>query len=231
MTALMIIGCILLFFIFLLSLKATITIAYADELTLSVRVLCFKLQLFPKKEKKGPRSMSKKKAERIREKARKKAKKKREAALAKEEEKKKKKEAAKTKPKKSMAEILDTMTMIRSIVAEVIRRFFKHLRIDVARVHVKVATGDAATTAVAYGAACTALNVLLPVLSEVKNFSLPSEKDFSVEPDFLGDTPTLDVKLSFSLRVWHVLHVAFGALRKFLAHRAKAATNENHKYQ
>lgn len=230
MTALIIIGCILLFFVFLLSLKATITIAYADEVTLSVRVLCFKIKLLPKKEKKGPHSMSRRKAARIRAKARKKAQKKREAALAKEEAKKQKKQAAKAKPKKSMSEILDTISLIRGIAAEVIRRFFKHLRIDVARVKVKVATGDAATTAIAYGAACTALNVLLPVLYEVKNFSLPKEQDFSVEPDFLGDTPELDVKLSFSLRVWHVFHVAFGALGKFLKHKAKGATESGHKY-
>ena len=234
MTALIIIGCILLFFVFLLSLKATITIAYSDELTLKVRVLGISIRILPKKEKKGPRSMSKKKAERIREKARKKAKKKREAALAKEEEKKRRKEEARGKKKKSMSEILDTLTMVRSIASEVIRRFFRHLRIDVARVHVKVATGDAATTAVAYGAACTALNILLPVLSEVKNFSLPDEKDFSVEPDFLGDTPTLDVKISFSLRVWHVFHVGLGALSKYLGHQAKSQTpptSANHKYK
>ncbi|MBQ2999094.1 MAG: DUF2953 domain-containing protein [Clostridia bacterium] len=99
-----------------------------------------------------------------------------------------------------------------------------------ARVKIKVATGDAATTAVAYGAACTALNILLPVLAEVKNFSLPREKDFSVEPDFLGETPELDVKLSFSLRVWHVFSVALGALKKFLAHKAKSANQTGHKY-
>ena len=113
MTALIIIGAILLFFVFLLSLKATVTIAYADELTLSVRVLFLTIRLLPKKEKKGPRSMSRRKAERLRRKARKKAQKKREAALAKEEEKRKRKEAAKGKPKKSMSEILDTVTMIR----------------------------------------------------------------------------------------------------------------------
>ena len=230
MTALIIIGAILLFFVFLLSLKATITIAYTDEVTLSVRVLFLKIKILPKKEKKGPRSMSRRKAERIRAKARKKAQKKRDAALAKAEAKKQKKEAAKGKPKKSMSEILDSVSMIRGIAAEVIRRFFKHLRIDVARVKIKVATGDAATTAVAYGAACTALNILLPVLSEVKNFSLPREKDFSVEPDFLGETPELDVKLSFSLRVWHVFSVALGALKKFLAHKAKSANQSGHKY-
>lgn len=230
MTALIIIGCILLFFVFLLSLKATITIAYTDEVTLTVRVLFLKIKILPKKEKKGPRSMSRRKAERIRAKARKKAQKKRDAAKAKAEAKKQKKAEAKNKPKKSMSEILDTVTMIRGIAAEVIRRFFKHLRIDVARVKIKVATGDAATTAVAYGAACTALNILLPVLSEVKNFSLPREKDFSVEPDFLGETPELDVKLSFSLRVWHVFSVGFGALKKFLAHKAKSANQTGHKY-
>ncbi len=235
MTALMIIGCILLFFVFLLSLKATITIAYADEVTLSVRVLFLKIKILPKKEKKkGSHSMSPKKAQKIRAKARKKAQKKREAALAKAEAKKQKKEAAKKKPKKSMREILDIISMVRSIAAEVIRRFFKHLRIDVARVRVKVATGDAATTAVAYGAACTALNILLPVLCEVKNFSMPHEKDFSVEADFLGDTPTLDVKISFSLRVWHLFSVAFGALGKFLKHLMKKSPNQNqvnHKYK
>jgi hypothetical protein len=83
MTALIIIGCILLFFVFLLSLKATITIAYTDEVTLTVRVLFLKIKILPKKEKKGPRSMSRRKAERIRAKARKKAQKKRDAAKAK----------------------------------------------------------------------------------------------------------------------------------------------------
>ena len=231
MTALIIIGCILLFFIFLLSLKATITIAYAEEVTLSVWVLCFKIKILPKKEKKkGARSMSAKKAAKIRAKARKKAQKKRDKARLKAEAKKQKKAAAKQKPKKSMSEILDIITMIRSIAAEVIRRFCKHLRIDFARVRVKVATGDAATTAIAYGVACTALNILLPVLCEVKNFSMPREKDFSVEADFLGDTPTLDVKLSFSLRVWHVFSFAFGALGKFLGHQFKKSSTSNHKY-
>ena len=232
MIALIILGCIVLFFAFLLSLKATVTIAYSDDdLTLTLRVLGIRIRLFPRKQKRGPRSMSKKKAERIRLKEKKRAQKRREAARAKAEEKKRRKEAAKArKKKKSMSEILDTLHLVRSIAGEVIRRFFRHLRIDVARVHIKVATGDAATTAVAYGAACTALNMLLPVLSDVKNFSMPSEKDFSVEADFLGDTPTLDVKLSFSLRVWHVFSIALGALKKFLAHKAKNANQTGHKY-
>ena len=55
MTALIVIGCILLFFIFLLSLKAKITVAYAGDVSLRVKVLFFNIRILPsKKKKKGP---------------------------------------------------------------------------------------------------------------------------------------------------------------------------------
>ena len=120
-----------------------------------------------------------------------------------------------------MSEILDMISLIRELVAVVIRRFFGHLRIRVARLKLVVATPDAATTAIAYGAACTALNLLIPTLSEVKNFKLPAEDEFGVVCDFTADTPSFDVKLSFSLRVWHLFHVAFGALGRFISHKLR----------
>ena len=149
MTALIVLGCILLFFLFLLSLKVKITIGYRDEVTLSVRVLCFKIGILPKKEASAPHSMSARKAEKLRRKAEKKAAKKKEAKRLKAEHKLQKKQAAAEQPKKSLSDILDIISMVRKIAAEVIRRFFGHLRIDVARLKVVVATGDAASTALA----------------------------------------------------------------------------------
>ena len=101
----------------------------------------------------------------------------------------------------------------------VIRRFFRHLRIDVARLRVKVATGDAATTAIAYGAVTQSINVLFPLLESIDTLSLPQNADLSVEADFLSDSPELDVMFSFSLRVWHLFSVAFSALGAFLKHQ------------
>ncbi|MBE6546650.1 MAG: DUF2953 domain-containing protein [Ruminococcaceae bacterium] len=225
MTALLVIGIIILLFIGLLSLKATITVAYSDEVRLSVKVLFFRIRILPKKEKKGPHSMSAAKAEKIRKKARKKAEKKRLAA----KEKAKKKadhKFEKKKPKKSISEILDMLTMIRSIAAEVIRRFFGHLRIDIARLKLTIATGDAATTAIAYGAVTQSVNLLFPVLEQVKNFSLPQTADLDIQADFTAEESEADVELSFSLRVWHVFHVAFGALGKFLKHRFQAMSRQ-----
>ena len=88
MTALIIIGCILLFFVFLLSLRATVTVSYGEELGLSVKVLFLRIRILPKKEKKkGPRSMSAKKAAKLRKKRSDKQEKKAAAAKQKKQEK------------------------------------------------------------------------------------------------------------------------------------------------
>ncbi|MBR2354089.1 MAG: hypothetical protein IKA76_06290, partial [Clostridia bacterium] len=68
MPALLIIGIILAILLFLLFLRATVTVIYGEELSLSVKVLCFRIRILPKKEKKGPHSMSARKAAKIRKK-------------------------------------------------------------------------------------------------------------------------------------------------------------------
>lgn len=211
-----VLGCILLFFIFLLSLKAVITIGYSDGITLTIRVLFFKIKILPKKEKKkGPHSMSASKAQKIRKKLVKKEKAKREKKAQKALQKKQ----APPKPKKSVAEILDLIAMVRKLVAAVVKCFFKHLRIDIARLKIKIATGDAASTAIAYGAVTQAVNVLFPLLEPIKNFGLPETTELDIQPDFLSESSEMDILLSFSLRVWHVFDIAFSALGAFFKHK------------
>ena len=220
MTALIVIGCIILFFAFILSLKAKITVIYDGEVALYVRVLFIKIKILPSKKKKGPHSMSEKKAKKIKAKLEAKAEKKR----LKKKQKKAQKEEAKQKPKekKSLSEILDIIGMVKDIVSVVIKRFFEHLRIDLARLKIKVATGDAATTAIAYGAISQAAMYLFTVLEPVKGFSFPDAKDAEISCDYLSDTTTVDIKISFSIRVWHVFHVAFGALKEFIKHKVRS---------
>lgn len=222
MVALWIIGGIVLFFVLLLSLKFTVTVAYRDEVSLWVKVLFIKIPILPAKEKKpGPHAMSAKKAKKLRERLRQKQLKKAEAKRQKEEKKKAEKATAKEKPKKSVSDILDMISLIRKLLAKVIGKFWRHLRIDVARLKIGVATGDAAATAMAYGAITGAINTLFPLLEKVKNFDLPRDGDIEVTADFLGESIEADVELSFSLRVWHVFDVAFGALFTFLGHQFK----------
>ncbi len=218
MTALKIIGCIFLFFAFIFSLKAKITMEYGDDLKLSVRVLIFKIKILPKKKKppKGPHSMSEKKAMKIKEGLRKKALKKQQKKQKKQAEKLEKKNLP--KKKKSLDDILDMISMVKDILSVVLKRFFGHLRVDIARLKINVAMQDAAMTAIAYGAVCDALTHLLPLLEQLKGFDTPDASDISVNADFLSDKLTADLKISLSLRVWHVFHVAFAALWQLIKH-------------
>ena len=93
MPALITVGCILLFFAFILSLKAKITVEYNDEVTLYIRVLFVKIKILPKKRRKnGPHSMSERKAAAIKKRLIKKAEKK---AAEKTQKSRKKKRASK----------------------------------------------------------------------------------------------------------------------------------------
>ena len=230
MIALYIIGGMLLFFVFILSLKATVTVAYRDEVALSVRVLFLKIRILPKKEKKkGPHAMSEKQAQKIKKKLRKKQQKKAEAKQKKQEKKQAKKEAPKEKKKKSLADILDMIVLIRTLLAKIIKTFFGHLRIDIVRLKIRVATGDAATTALAYGTVTQAVNLLFPVLEKTKNFSTPKKRDIDIVADFAGEEMEADVEFSFSLRVWHLFHAAFAALGSAIKHFVKKAFRDQKK--
>ena len=226
MTALIVIGAILAFFVFLLLLKATVTIIYDGELKLFLRILFIKIRLSPAKKKKYPQSMSAKKArkrmQKLRSKEEKKAAKKREKKREKEEKKKNESKEEKKKNKKTPSEILDIIALVAKVVKKVISRFFGHLRIKLARIRIKVATGDAASTAIAYGAICQAINVFFPLLDEIKTVKTPQNKDIDVSADFCSDEGEIDVKISFSLRVWHLFHVAFAALGEFLKYLFKS---------
>ena len=221
MTALIVLGCILLFFIFLLSIKFKIIISYSEEVALTVRVLGLKLKILHTKKKKGPHSMSAKKAEKIKKKLRAKKFKKNEASRKKAAKKEEEKQNKTPKPKKTLPEILYIIGLVRTLAAKVVKTFFKHLRIDIARLKISVATGDAATTAIAYGAITQAINLLFPILEEVKNFSLPKDTDIDVSVDYLSEGITADIELGFALRVWHLFAVAFGALFKLIGYLIK----------
>ena len=159
--------------------------------------------------------MSAKKAAKIRENMRKKAEKKRIAA---EEKAKAKEEKKASKEKKSISEIVAIIKMVSDIAVTVIGKFFKHLRIKIARIKVTIATGDAATTAIAYGAVSQSLNVLMPALESVKNFENLDKAEIKIDLDYAAEAPTIDIKLGFSIRVWHVFDLAFSALGRLIKH-------------
>ncbi len=226
MTALIIIGAIVLFFAFILSLKGKLTVEYSDEISLTLKILFVKIQLLPKKdERKKVRPMSKKEAERLEGRLSKKKAKKEEKKLRRTQQHEDEKQEGK---KKSLSDILDVITLVTKIAKTALGAFWGHLKIDVARFKIKVATENAATTAIAYGAISQAVSYLFEFLRNEKKVKELKKADADISCDFLSDSFEADVSISFSLRVWHILHMGIASLIELIKHKINSSKkNEN----
>lgn len=218
MKALLIIAAILAFILFF---KVKITIAYADDVTLTVTLLGIPIRILPARQKKVRvwryhlRRMRKKDTQR-RALQKKKAAASREKAAQKKQHKAGQKAAKKGQPKAPLGDII---TMVLELVKVVFSRFGRHLRIDVTRLRLVVATGDAAKTAILWGAICPAVGALLEILDRITNLRTVKNCDIDVVPDFAADTFRADICIAFSLRVWHVFDIALRALFSFLQNK------------
>ena len=166
--------------------------------------------------------MSRKQSEKIENKLRKKSDKKR----LKDAQKQAEKQIAK---KSSTEDILDTVKLALAIAKTALSSFFGHLRVDVARFKIKVATGDAASTAIAYGAVSQATSYLLALLKNNKRVKGLGSAKMDVACDFLAEESSADIKISFSLRVWHILHLALTSLITLIKHKISAEKEKEQK--
>lgn len=200
---------VLLFFVFLLSLRVRLTVRAGDTVTLDLKILFLHIRLFPKKKKIKPRDYSPRRLERAKKKAAKRA--------AKKSKKKQKhqKEHTSTPEGGVKLTLRDKVTLVRALCAVVIRRTHKHLRLHAARLHVRVATGDPATTAIAYGAVSQSVAYLLAGLDQVTRLKAV-EPDVGVYADFLGEKSRIEANVTFSIRVWGALATAIPVLIAYL---------------
>ncbi len=225
MTALYILGGILLLIIGILMLRAELLIKYADDFGLAVRVCGIKIKILPKKPKKvRPRDFSPKKIAKREQKAKDKA----EKDAARKKEKQAQKEADKAKKaelkkqgklkKKPLSEIIP---LILELVRTAVGRFAKHLRVRVARLHINVATGDAAKTAVTYGVISQAVSYIAALLDSTGTLRYPARSDVDIHADYLSEKMTADIEIGFSLCVWQLFDILIRTGISFIKQEVK----------
>ena len=202
---------------FLLSIKITLKIRYTEKLEAYIRILFIKIKLYPteEKKKKYKHSMSKREAQKIKD------------SLKKKPKKKKKKKKKKEKPKseeKDKPDAISIMSIVVSFVKNFISLFAKAIRVKASRLKITVATEDAAKTALTYAAVTQSMNVLFPLLDDLKTVKkLPHGKELSIDVDFLFDKSTFDIDVELYVRIGKALEaVCKAAIRAF----KKAVKNE-----
>ncbi|MDD7700541.1 MAG: DUF2953 domain-containing protein [Eubacteriales bacterium] len=186
-TALIVVLSALAFLLLLLLFRVRLVFTCREEVRVTAWVLCFPIVLYPRQKKpKLPKEKEEKKEKKRR------------------KSKKKRKEDSR-KPKKSLPE---KIRLVRALLAALLRRTRRYLHLRAVRAHISVATGDAASTAVLYGAVSAALSGLLALLDRAFNLKAPPG-DVAVFPDFTGEKTKADLKIVLSLSVFGALAILF----------------------
>lgn len=225
MTALYIIGGILLFFFLLAMIRAEVIIKYADDFALAVKICGIKINILPARKKRVRiRDFTPKKIAARRAREQKKAEKaaaKKKAKAAEKAAKKQREQELKRRGKLKKKPIGETISLILALVKTAVGRFARHLRVRIARLHINVATGDAAKTAILYGTISQSVAYIAALLDSVGTLTGARRADVDVHADYLSETTTADIEIGFSLRVWQVFDILIRTAVAFVKHEAK----------
>lgn len=241
MTFLNVMIAIVLFFTLLFAIPIRINIDYSDEVRLTLNIAhLIRIKLLPKREKKvrlrdyTPKKIAKREKARKKkeEKARLKRKLKAEEKKRRKLEKQARKEAEKSGaiPKQIKPSLLDNVRFVTSLTEMFLKKFFRRLKIKVARLNITVATEDAAKTAILYGAVSQAVSYLIALLDSNSNLKQVRRAQFNVNADFCATKSSADVYLSFSIRVGQILLIGLSVLFKFVKYKLEwSQKSENNK--
>ncbi len=168
---------IVLLICLVLSLKIKLHIIYEDELLVYLKILFIKIKLIPDTNKKfdiGKLTHRKKTSS---------------TAVISDIKK-----AAPTSPS-----TLDKLNSVRDILSIIFKSFHRNITVKVTKIHIKVATPDAAQTAILYGAVSTVVACILDLIDDITKLKPLKESSTLVEPDFLSEKT--DIKLNILLYV------------------------------
>ena len=196
----------------MLLLKIKIVFDLKDKLLVYAKVLFFRKPIVPspqKKDKKEKKGKPKKKKK------------------AQNEDTEQSKDSG-----ESALKIVDHLNIITDVSKVFFGRFTKHSHVKLVRVNIKVASDDAAKTAILYGTVSAALSSLIALLDEVTNLDSPGRSNISVVPDYLSDKSEARIKLVYSIRVIGLIDLILQSIisytkAKARAHASRTQNNEN----
>ena len=124
--------------------------------------------------------------------------------------KKKLKSKDKNKPKTKIA-VMDILDMVKKLIMTIFKRFKKYLRVRVYNFSIDVATGDAAKTAILFGAVCGACSLIFEILESAMDFRIDDGADIGARCDYLSEKTRTNIDVDISISVGQVIKLALAA--------------------
>ena len=103
----------------------------------------------------------------------------------------------------------NTSKLLKQIGA-ILSRGYKHVRIEVERLIVRVGGEDAAKTAILFGAVNEAATALLAYLDEAGKWKRTRRTRISVAPDYVSEKSFISAKIILTLRLWQAADILLG---------------------
>jgi hypothetical protein len=128
------------------------------------------------------------------------------------------KPSKKIKPPTGLYIIKDIRHMFRfieRITLVLIKKFNRSLRVDIKRFTVTVANGDAAQTAIVYGAVSQAMADLIALIGQYYKIHYIRGARTGVKADFLGDRWSAELNIVFRIRLYHFITLALRAFTEY----------------
>lgn len=107
--------------------------------------------------------------------------------------------------------VREVFAFVRALL-ERLKRQFKHIAIRRLCLDIKVASGDAATTAVEYGAVCAAVYPALTFIDSIANVKM---KSINVAADFNSDKSDFGFSVIIRARILFLIVMAFGVFAEY----------------
>ncbi len=206
-----------------LAVPTRLYVRYAEEITLQVRYLFLKINV-PVTEEQKARQQSKKKKKKPKPSEKEEKTKKAEKGNKQDKKDKKKKSNPVVKwlrglyKKGGVDAIIEAFKKIASLVGNVLKPIFRHIKLRSLKINVVVASDNAADTAVNYGRLCAGVYPALTVILSVVKYD-----DYTVNicPDFDKTALEPDISAEISLVPWAAVGGAIHALVRFIAFKIK----------
>ena len=193
----LVLGAIFLFVAFILSIKIKLIVAYDDSFSAYIRILFFKIPLFPSsKKEKGVKKEKKKK-------------KKATAKRAKDEKEKKEKKSL------SPSGILKLISLMSDVVLGLLKDFFRKIHFRFIKVHADIGCEDASKTAIAYGSVTQSVAYFIELLDNVSNVEVSRASSIDIRANFISQKSWAEINCVLYIRVISILTLGIKAIKAF----------------
>ena len=145
----------------------------------------------------------------------------------KEEKKKKKPKKDKKMPKKPVPlkfgiDVVKILATVRNVLGAIFVKLFRYFRVRVKNFHITVASEDAATTAMLYGAICGYGDAIMAILEKALDFKIEKGAKVGASCDYLSDEMKLDVEVDISISLGGLFRYVFGIVGSALGSALRA---------